>query len=143
MIKVKKGMKATLTTDVYGGREFEGRVMLVYPTINPTTRAFQVEIEVPNRSDDLKPGMFARVAIVLGEDVSIIVSANSVLQQEGTNIRYIFLEENGVAKRYNVTIGKRFDDKIEIISDMIKPGDRLIVEGQTKLANDDKVKVVK
>lgn len=140
---VKNGMKATLTTDVYGDREFEGTVMLIYPTINPATRAFKVEIKVPNGSDNLKPGMFARVAMILGEDVSIVVSANSVLQQEGTNIRYIFLEENGVAKRYNVNIGKRFDDRIEIISDMIKPGDRLVVEGQTKLANGSKVKVVK
>lgn len=139
---IKSGMKASIRADVFDGREFTGTVMLVYPTINPATRSFQVEIKVPNSDNSLKPGMFARVAMLLGEGEAFIVPANTVLQQEGTNLRYIFCEENGVAKRYNVTIGKRLDEKIEIISDKIKEGDRLIVEGQTKLANDDRVKVV-
>jgi len=139
---IKKGMKATIGTDVYGDKVYDGSVMLIYPVIDPVSRTFQVEISVPNTGNELKPGMYANVAMTLGEDKAIIVPANTVLQQEGTNIRYIFLEENGVARRYNVTIGKRYDDKIEIISNKIKPGDKLIVDGQTKLADNDKVKVV-
>jgi len=139
---IKDGMKASVKADVFGSREFGGVVILVYPTISPVTRSFQVELRVPNNDNSLKPGMFVRVAMLIGEDEAFIVPANTVLQQEGTNIRYIFIEEDGVSKRYNVTIGKRFDEKIEIISDKIVPGSRLIVDGQTKLANDDRVKVV-
>lgn len=139
---VKNGMKASIKSDVYEEREFDGSVILVYPTINPVSRSFQVEVKVPNSDNSLKPGMFARVAMILGEDGAVIVPANTVLQQEGTNIRYIFVEENGIAKRINVAIGKRFDERIEIISDMIEIGDRLIVDGQTKLEDGDKVKVV-
>ena len=47
---------------------------------------------------------------------------NTVLVQEGTNIRYVFIEENNIAKRIEVTIGKRFDDQLEIISETLKKG---------------------
>lgn len=139
---IKNGMKASVRADVFENSEFTGTVTLVYPTISPATRSFLVEIKVPNGDNRLKPGMFARVSMLIGEGEAFIVPANTVLQQEGTNIRYIFLEENGIAKRYNITIGKRFDEKVEISSEIITTGARLIVDGQTKLANDDRVKVV-
>ena len=140
---VKNGMRATVTADVFEDEVFDGEVILVYPVINSLTRSFQVEIEVPNSSNKLKPGMFARVSMLVGEEEAYVVSANIVLQQEGTNIRYLFVEKDGVAIRYNVTIGKRFDNMIEIISDKLTDGDMLVIDGQTKLMNDDKVKVVK
>jgi RND family efflux transporter MFP subunit len=139
---VKNGMKATITSDVYKGEEISGKVILVYPTIDQITRSFEVEIEIPNSSGKLRPGMFARVSILVGESETYVVSSNTVLQQEGTNVRYLFIENNGVARRYNVTIGKRFDEKIEILSDEISDGARIIVEGHTKLMDGDKVKVV-
>ncbi len=139
---LKKGMKATLETDVYANEEFTGKVLLVYPTVDPMTRSFKVEIEVPNNSQKLKPGMFSRVSMFVGEEESFIVPANTVLQQEGTNIRYVFVENNGIAKRYNVTIGKRYDEMVEIISDKIAVGVRIISEGHTKLMDGDKVKVI-
>jgi membrane fusion protein, multidrug efflux system len=76
------------------------------------------------------------------QDRAFIVPSNVVLQQEGTNIRYLFTVSDGVAHRVNVKIGKRFDDKIEIISDKLSAGSVLVVEGQTKLSGEDKVKVV-
>jgi len=139
---VKNGMKASIKADVYEGEEFTGKVILVYPTIDAMTRSFKVEIEVPNNSGNLKPGMFARVSMFVGEEDTYVVTSNTVLQQEGTNIRYLFVENNGIAQRYNVTLGKRFDEKIEIICDEISAGDMIIVEGQSKLMDGDKVKVV-
>lgn len=140
---VNKGMKASMTVDVYDDDEFSGKVILVYPTIDAMTRSFMVEIEVPNNNGNLKPGMFARVSMLVGESETFVVSSNTVLQQEGTNVRYLFVDKNGIAKRYNVTIGKRFDDKIEIISDEVFEGDRIIVEGHTRLMDGNKIKVVK
>jgi hypothetical protein len=57
--------------------------------------------------------------------------------------RYVFVEVNGVAKREEVTVGKRFDDQLEIISATLKEGDHLISEGQSKLINGEKIEVVK
>jgi membrane fusion protein (multidrug efflux system) len=140
---IKKGMKAFVTSDVYKGENFTGTVYRIAPTISSATRSFITELELPNRNDLLKPGMFVRVSMDLGEVETFVVPANTVLVQEGTNLRYVFVEENNSAKRIEVTIGKRFDDQLEIISETLKAGDKLITEGQSKLINGERIEIVK
>ena len=139
---IKNGMKAQITADVYEGEVFAGRVFRKSPTVNSVTRSFITEIELPNRNDMLKPGMFVRVSMDLGEVETFVVPASTVLIQEGTNTRYVFIEDQGVAKRTEVLIGKRFDDHLEIISDNLKEGDRLVTEGQARLITGDKISIV-
>jgi membrane fusion protein (multidrug efflux system) len=140
---IKKGMTAFITADVYKGETFTGTVYQISPTVSAATRSFIAELELPNRNDLLKPGMFVRVAMNLGEVETFVVPANTVLVQEGTNLRYVFVTENNSARRVEVTIGKRFDDQLEIISETLKEGDKLVTEGQSKLINGEKVELVK
>ncbi len=140
---IKKGMKATVTADVYNGEKFTASVYRISPTINSASRSFIVELELPNKNDLLKPGMFVRVSMDLGEVETFVVPANTVLVQEGTNIRYVFVEDNNSAKRIEVLIGKRFDDQLEIISETLKENDKLVTEGQSKLINGEKIEIIK
>jgi RND family efflux transporter MFP subunit len=140
---VRRGMKALITADVYPGESFSGTVFRKAPTVNPATRSFVTEIEIPNRNELLKPGMFVRVALELGETETFVAPANSVMVQEGTNLRYVFVASDGKAKRIEVIIGKRFDDSLEIVSEEIKEGDLLIVEGQSRLTSGDKIEIVR
>lgn len=139
---IKKGMEAVITADVYRNEKFTGRVYQIAPTVNAVTRSFNVEIEVPNRNEMLKPGMFVRVSLQLGEVETFVVPASTVLMQEGTNRRYVMVAGDGVAKRVDVIIGKRFDDNLEIISENLKEGDLLISEGQSRLSDGDKIEIV-
>ena len=139
---IMNGMKAYVTSGVYSGEVFTGRVFRKAPTVNPITRSFISEIELPNRNDMLKPGMFVRVSMDLGEVATFVVPAASVLLQEGTNTRFVFIEEDGMAKRLEVQLGKRFDDQLEIISDNLREGDHLVTEGQSKLMNNDRIEIV-
>jgi membrane fusion protein, multidrug efflux system len=138
---IKMRMKAEITSDVYKNEKFTGSVYRISPTINAGTRSFNVELELPNKNDLLKPGMFVRVSMDLGEVETFVVPANTVLVQEGTNIRYVFTEKNNIAERIEVTLGKRFDDKLEIISANLKESDKLITEGQARLINGDKIEI--
>jgi membrane fusion protein, multidrug efflux system len=138
---VKKGMRAKVVADVYKSEEFTATVFRIAPTVNSGSRSFVVEMELLNRNDMLKPGMFARVSLDLGEVETFVVPASVVLVQEGTNNRYVFVDNNGIADRVEVTLGKRFDDKIEIVSDKIKEGNKVISEGQARLINGDKIEV--
>lgn len=140
---IKNGMKAIITADVYDGETFTGTVFMKSPTINSATRSFIAELELPNRKDLLKPGMFVRVSMDLGEVETFVVPAATILLQEGTNVRYVFIEDQGAAKRIEVLIGKRFDDQMEIISDNLKEGDRLVTEGQSRLLTEDKIEIIK
>jgi RND family efflux transporter MFP subunit len=139
---IKRGMKATITADVYNDQVFTGTVNRKAPTVSSATRTFITEIVLPNINELLKPGMFVRVSMDLEEVETFVVPAASVLLQEGTNIRYVFIEDQGVAKRIEITIGKRFDDQLEIISDNLREGSRLLTEGQSRLTNGDKLEVI-
>ncbi|HDR52520.1 MAG TPA: efflux RND transporter periplasmic adaptor subunit, partial [Mariniphaga anaerophila] len=138
---VKNGMETEVKIDVYPDRPFSGRVERVHPTIDPANRTFNAEVIVSNREGLLRPGMFARVTFDLDEEEAILLPSMAVLKVQGSNERYLFKEENGVARRVTVAIGKRYDDNIEVFSDELKPGDKIIVSGQARLLNGVRVEV--
>jgi membrane fusion protein, multidrug efflux system len=140
---IKNKMKVNVVADVYKDEVFTGSIFRIAPTISAATRSFIAEVELLNRNNMLKPGMFVRASMDLGEVETFVVPANTVLMQEGTNQRYVFIEKEGIAERVEVELGKRFDDKLEIISNNIKEGDNLINEGQSRLITGEKVEVIK
>ena len=78
----------------------------------------------------------------MGRENAILVSDKAVVKQSGSNDRFVFVEKNGVAEYRKVTLGRRLDDKFEIVSG-INEGDNVIITGQSKLLDGSKVKVVK
>lgn len=139
---IKLGMETSIKADVYPDLDFKGKVFRIHPTINPQTRSFDVEISIANDKNQLRPGMFCRVTFDLQKTQAIVLPALAVLKMQGSNIRYLFTEENGKAKRIEVTMGKRFDDNVEVISDELKIGDKVIIIGQARLLDGMDVKVV-
>jgi len=139
---IKTGMDARVVSDLYPEKTIPGKVMRVYPTLDPASRTFTIEVKIENRQELLRPGMFCRVSLDLGEVMALVVPAVSVMKMQGSNERYLFLEENGTAHRVTVTIGTRFDDKLEVLSEEIKEGSNLIVSGQARLVEGDLVKAV-
>lgn len=139
---VYTGMNVSVSCDIYPNEVFKGKVSLIHPTISPLTRTFMVEVTVPNNDELLRSGMFSRVKIAMGEVEALVLPAVTIMQQEGTNERYIFVKRNNIAKRINVVQGKRFDGMIEVISDELKVGDQLVVAGQKNLLDGYKVEVV-
>jgi RND family efflux transporter MFP subunit len=140
---IKAGTKVQLTSDIYKGRIFEGTIEIIYPTIDANTHTFQAKVRIPNAKEELRPGMYMSVNIDLDNIEAIIVPYQSVLKLQGANERYVFVNNDGYAKRVVVTMGKRFDDKIEIISDELKEGDELVVVGQAKLVDGVKLNISK
>lgn len=138
---IKNGMKVRVVADVYPDRAFEGTIFRIHPTINAMSRSFNAEVRISNGSELLRPGMFARSFIDMGQEEAIVVPASAVMMQEGTNERYIFVFENGIAVRKPVILGQRFDDRFEIAGGDLKEGDSLITEGQARLNNGQKVEI--
>lgn len=139
---VKKGQIATVLTDVYPTDTFAAEVYRINPTINPASRTFTVELRMQNKDYRLRPGMYSTVTLELGDRQALLVPAMAVQKQPGTNDRYIFIYENGVAKRIQVTLGERLDDQLELITNGVKEGDMLIYAGHVNLMDGDSVKLV-
>jgi membrane fusion protein, multidrug efflux system len=140
---LKTGLEIKVMTDIYPDKEFKGHVFRIHPTIDPASRTFNVEVAIDNSGNLLRPGMYCRVSLDLDQVQAMVVPAISVLKMQGSNDRYMFIEENGKAKRIAVTIGKRYDDQVEVISDVLKQGDQIVVSGQARLLDGMKVEVVK
>ncbi|MDD4644791.1 MAG: efflux RND transporter periplasmic adaptor subunit, partial [Bacteroidales bacterium] len=139
---VKTGMNLELRSDIYPDQVFPATIEIVYPTVDARTHTFQAKLKIQNSSDLLRPGMFVRTTLELGQVEAIMAPYQAVLKLVGSNERYIFLNENGVAKRIGVALGQRFDEKVEILSDKIKVGDQLVSVGQAKLVDGVKLSVV-
>lgn len=139
---LKEGMKLTLTSEIYPDKVFTGTVEVVYPTIDATSHTFQVKIVVPNAQELLRPGMYVTTTIGLGKANTIVVPYQAVEKLVGANDRYVFLNEDGKAKRVSVTLGQRFDQDIEVIAPEIVPGAEMVVVGQHKLVDGVKINVV-
>lgn len=139
---LKEGMKLTLTTDIYPDRVFPATVEVVYPTIDAASHTFQVKVVIPNEKNLLRPGMYVTTTIGLGKANAIVVPYQSVEKLVGANDRYVFLNENGRAKRVPVTLGQRFDQDVELISPEIVAGVEMVTVGQHKLVDGVKLNVV-
>lgn len=88
--KVKKGHEVDIRLDVYGDEVFKGKVNLVYPTIDPATRTFPVEIKIANSDERVRPGMFARVTMSFGHMDHVVAPDRSIVKQSGAGDRYIY-----------------------------------------------------
>ena len=141
--KFKAGMKLTLTSEIYPDQVFPATVEVVYPTIDASSHTFQVKIVIPNGKNLLRPGMYVTTTIGLGKAKTIVAPYQAVEKLVGANDRYVFINENGRAKRVSVELGQRFDQEIELISPEITDGVEMVTTGQHKLVDGVKINVVK
>lgn len=140
--EMSKGMPVELTLDAYPDESFSGNVTIVYPTVDPATHTFPVEITINNQSQKVRPGMFARATVNYGDQVHVIVPDAAVVKQIGAGDRYVYVYKDGKVSYNQVELGRHIDDTYEIISG-VNSGDQVVVAGQTKLANGKEVEVIK
>ena len=142
--EVKKGMTVVMTNDVYGDREFEGKVNIVYPTIDVKSRTFRCELLFNNPDEALRPGMYGSVDFKIGQTEAIVIPSLAVLKVQGSNDRYLFVVRDNKAVRIGVKINRRFEDKVEVIAlnGTFGEGDKLVTTGQARLLDGLDVKVV-
>ena len=140
---VKKGMTVEITSEIYPGETFPATIDIVYPTVDPASHTFQARLRIPNSGLKLRPGMYVKTKMSMGMARAMVVPYQAVLKLTGSNDRYVFLDDGGVAKRVFVKLGQRFDENIEVISDELQEGDRLVVVGQAKLVDGAKINVAR
>ena len=139
--QIKKGMKLTLRSSVYPDKEFPATIEVVYPTIDASSHTFQVKVVVPNSSGLLRPGMYVTTTLGLQKETVIMAPYSTVLKLIGANDRYVFINDNGHAKRVTVEMGQRVEDEVEIIAPEIVEGVELVTKGEARLIDGVKISV--
>ena len=140
--KVKKGAPVSVKVDVYGDEEFEGKIRLVYPTIDPATRTFPVEIQLVNRDQRVRPGMFARATLNFGTQDHVVVPDLAIVKRAGSGDRYVYVYKDGKVSYNKVELGRRMDTEYELISG-VDNNSQVVIAGQSKLADGVEVEVEK
>ena len=141
LTKIHKGMNVAIRFDALPGESFEGTVARVYPSIDPTTRTFEAEIQIKNPGERLRPGMFARVEIDHGSISRVVVPDRAVVKQTGSGNRYVYVLHGNTVSYNRVELGRRLDDAYELI-DGIADGDTVVISGQSRLADGAAVEVM-
>ena len=139
---VKTGMAAEVRLDTYGDEVFAGKVSIVYPTVDPVSHTFPVEITLSNGDRRVRPGMFARATLTVGVESRTVVPDDAVVKQMGAGDRYVYVYKDGKVSHNKVQVGRRLGAEYEIVSG-VPAGAQVVVAGQNKLADGVAVDVVK
>lgn len=139
--KISKGMEVDFSLDVYGDETFKAVVHLIYPTIDPASRTFPVELRIANADERVRPGMFARVKMNYGTEDHVVVPDRAVQKLIGSGDRYVYVVTDGKAEYRKVTLGQRIGTEYEILSG-VERGETVVVTGQTRLKNGSKISII-
>ncbi len=132
---VNVGDTAQVRLDAIPGRVFTGRIARIIPKADTKSRTFPVEVELDNTSDfALKAGMFARIIMEYGAPVqSVLIPKDALLiRPRGASV---FIFNEGRVREVSFKPGRNVDSFVEVPGGEIKPGMRVVVQGNEKLRN--------
>ena len=139
--KVHKGDEVEIVADALTGKVFTGKINKIYPTIDPATRTFTVEIVVSNPKKELRPGMFARVTVKFGVNNNVVIPDVAVVKQQGSGERFVYvLNEDGTVTYQKVVLGRRMGTEYEVLEGL-SDGATIVTGGQIRLKDGIKVAV--
>jgi RND family efflux transporter MFP subunit len=135
--KVSVGAGGTVQVDAYPGESFSGRVARVAPVLDPATRTAEMEVEIPNRTGRLKPGMYARVRLIsANKENALVVPKSAMVDAQGR--RGVYMVHNGQAVFRPVSLGLEEQDRVEV-TEGLKEGDEVVTTGASALRDGVKV----
>ncbi|MDW8803027.1 efflux RND transporter periplasmic adaptor subunit [Clostridium sp. A1-XYC3] len=136
---VKLGAMAKFKLSDKDSEEYDGVVKSIDGAADPISRVFKCRIQIDNKDGKLKPGVFGNIKIATDENKkAIMVPLKALAGSEGKY--YVFVNNNGVAKKQNITVGEISEDTVEIKSG-VQDGDSIIYTNVGTLQDGDAVKV--
>lgn len=143
LAKLKTGMRVRLSSDTYSDHHFEGVLTAINPDLDAVTRSVGLQATFDNADELLRPGMFARVEVLLPEEQKVLViPATSVLSAPFGDSVYVIETKAAkagaapqlVVHQQFIRTGSTRGDFVSVESGL-KPGDRVASSGMFKLRN--------
>lgn len=125
---VRVGQVASVTVEAYQSETFPAAVAAVGDVVDPTSRTIKVRAWVNNAAHRLKPEMFARLHIEVGEATNFLtVPKEAVMEVDGKTFVYV-VEEPGRYVRRSVKVGPASADQVRIVEGLTS-GERIVTKG--------------
>lgn len=133
------GQTIEVRIDAFKDQVFRGAVEAVDSQVESESHSLAVRGSIPNDDLLLRPGLFANISLIIGEQGDVIQVDEAAVDREG-EIEFVWMVEKGKAMRRRVLTGIRENGKIEIIAG-VRPGQVIVTAGQLKLSDGVKVKL--
>lgn len=138
--KVRAGQRLDIDVDAFPGERFSGEVYALAPQIDPQGRSLALRARIANPDGKLRPGLFARVRLVIATRASaVLIPEQAVFAQGGG--WFVFRVVEGTAKLAKIETGVRRAGWVEIASGLA-PGDVVVKAGALKLRDGTPVQVL-
>lgn len=139
--QLRRGQRLAVEFDAWPGRGFPATLEAIDVQVDANGRSVVVRGELPNPEGLLRTGMFAKIALTLGQREHAIMVPEEAVFAVGQE-QYVFRIEQGRAERVRVRTGLRRDGRVEIV-DGVRSGEQVVTAGQLKLAPEgDEVRIV-
>lgn len=142
-VKLRSDLAVTVTPLALPDVRRSGTITRISPVLDRLTRTATVEIEVANEGAVMRPGMVAEASFELDRRPSVVlVPSRAVVltsRSEQDRSAHVFVREGEIAKRLDVTLGRRYDENTEIVSGL-SGGEEVIVEGHFLLRDGSRIR---
>jgi Cu(I)/Ag(I) efflux system membrane fusion protein/cobalt-zinc-cadmium efflux system membrane fusion protein len=137
---VRKGMAAEMDLSYIPGKRFKGKVLFIYPYLDPKTRTANLRLAFPNPGYQLKPGMYANIDLksVVAED-SLVIPQEAVIDSGVRKIVFVALGQGKFQPR-EVNIGLEGNDNEFQVLEGLKEGEEIVLSAQFMLDSESRLR---
>ncbi len=131
---VDKGINVAVEVTAYPEKEFRGVITYISDILDKSTRTAKARVEIDNKSNLLKPGMFATAVLEIplsGGDSTMVVPLSSVYSIHGEDVVFVKRGERTYEVR-KVILGRNFNDYVEVLNGL-KEGEEAVTKGGFQL----------
>ena len=141
---VEAGLSARIEVDAFPSQSFRGRVARIAPILDPATRTAAIEIEVPNPDFRLKPGMYARVSLVVGSKSRALAVPREALVIRSSARGVFRVDDRGAsptARFVALVTGLEDERHVEVLGGLDE-SDQVVTTGAAGLQHGDPIRLV-
>ena len=136
---IQAGQAVEVVADALPGVPWQGQIEPTNPSIDANGRALEVRERLDNASGKLRPGLFVRVRVIVGERTGLLVPEEAIVPQ-GEEF-YVYKVVDGLARRVPVKIGIRRAAQVEIVQG-VAVGDQVVTAGMRLSRDGQPVRVL-
>ncbi|MBA5763025.1 efflux RND transporter periplasmic adaptor subunit [Vibrio sp. 404] len=112
---VSAGSQADMTLEAIAGKSWQGSVDYVYPILDPKTRTLRVRLKFDNPNGELKPNMFAKIALKPTTDQAVLTIPRSAVIRSGEMTRVVLALGDGQFRSARIKVGREAGARIEVL----------------------------
>ena len=140
LTQIRTGQEIEIAVDALPGRVIGGKVYAIDPRVDAAGRSMLIRATVDNEEGILRPGLFARVNLVVDSNLQALQVPEQALMPQG-NKQFVYRVIDGKAVMTEIKTGMRRKGMVEVM-DGLKEGETIIIAGQMKAQPDMPVTTV-